>query len=74
MASGIVATGKFVLTLAAASVLVLVFSMILDPFFALMKLGTVRDFLIFIFPKGLLILIFFVAIAVYYKELKEVRS
>jgi len=67
--SGIVATGKFILTLAIASVLVLVFSMIFGPMFAIMKLGTVRDLLMFIFPKGLLLVVFFVALARYYYEL-----
>lgn len=70
MANGIVATGTFILTLAVASALVLVFSMIFNPFFAIMKLGYVRDFLIFIFPKGLLIVIFFVSVARYYMELQ----
>lgn len=74
MASGIVATGKFLLTLAIASVLVLIFSMIFRYFFAIMALGTVRDLLMFIFPKGLLIFIFFVAVAVYYRELQGERA
>ena len=72
--NGIVATGKFILTLAIASALTLVFSMIFDPFFAIMKLGFVRDFLIFFFPKGLLIVIFFIAVAKYYLELQGVES
>jgi hypothetical protein len=67
--SGIVATGKFLLTLAIASALVLLFSMIFGPMFAIMKLGTVRDLLMFIFPKGILIVIFFIAVARYYYEL-----
>jgi len=68
MASGVVNTAGFLITLAFASVLVLVFSLILDPFFSIMAYGTVRDLLMFIFPKGLLIVIIFVAIAVYYRR------
>ena len=71
MANGIIATGNFLLTLAIASALVIVFSMVFGPFFAIMKLGTVRDLLMFIFPKGLLIVIFFIALARYYYELHE---
>lgn len=70
-AKGIISTGAFLLVLAFASVLVVVFSMIFDPFFAMMKLGTVRDLLIFMFPKGLLFVIFFVGVARYYYELQE---
>jgi hypothetical protein len=71
MASGIVATGKFILTLAVAGALVLVFSMIFSPMFAIMKLGAVRDILMFVFPKGVLIVVFFVAVARYYLELQD---
>lgn len=73
MASGIITTGKFILILAFASVLVLVFSMFLGPLFAIMALGLVRDLLIFIFPKGLLIVIFIIGIARYYYELQGGR-
>jgi len=72
--NGIVATGKFILTLAIASALTLVFSMIFGPFFAIMKLGAVRDFLIFFFPKGLLIVIFFIAVAKYYLDLQGIEA
>jgi hypothetical protein len=70
MASGIVSTGKFLLVLAFASALVLVFSYMFGPMFAIMKLGTVRDLLIFMFPKGLLLVIFFVGVARYYFEIR----
>ena len=70
MVSGIVSTGKFLMLLAFASILVVVFSLIFSPFFAIMALGTVRDLLIFIFPKGLLIVIFFIGVARYYYELQ----
>lgn len=69
-ATGIISTGKFLLVLGFASALVLVFSLIFTPMFAIMKLGVTRDLLIFIFPKGLLIVVFFVGIARYYYELK----
>jgi hypothetical protein len=72
--NGILATAKFILTLAIASALTLVFSMIFEPFFAIMKLGAVRDFLIFFFPKGLLIVIFFIAVAKYYLDLQGVEA
>ena len=70
MAKGLIATGYFLLVLAFASALVLVFSMIFDPMFAIMKLGTVRDLLMLLFPKGLLITIFFIGIARYYYEVR----
>ena len=70
MASGIISTGKFMLVLAFASALVLVFSIMFQPFFAIMKLGTVRDLLMLLFPRGLLIIVFFVGLARYYYELK----
>jgi len=72
--SGIAATGKFLLLLGFASALVLVFSLILDQFWAIMAYGSVRDLLMFIFPKGLLIVIFFVGVAGYYYELKGSRA
>lgn len=71
MASGIIATGKFLLVLGIASALVLFFSMILTPMFAIMALGYTRDLLIFLFPKGILIVVFFIAIARYYYDIKE---
>ena len=70
MASGVVSVAKFLLILGFASMLGLVFSMIFDPMFALMKLGVIRDILMFIFPKGLLILIFFVGVAALYNDLQ----
>lgn len=74
MPSGFVATGKFLLLLGFASALVLVFSMILDPFFALMAYGSVRDLLVFLFPKGMLIVIFLVGIAAYYRDIQRSRG
>lgn len=73
---GLISTVVFLMLLGFASVLTVVFSLILDPFFAIMKLGTVRDLLIFIFPKGLLIVIFFIGVARYYFELQggEVKN
>lgn len=72
--TGVVALGKFLLTLAVASILVLLFSMFFGPMFAIMALGYVRDILIFVFPKGLLLLVFFVALARFYLELQEGES
>lgn len=70
MASGIVATVKFLLTFGAASVLVLVFSLIFNPMFAIMAEGVVRDILMLVFPKILLIFIFFIAVAKYYLDIQ----
>ena len=72
--TGVVALGKFLLTLAVASILVLLFSMFFGPMFAIMALGPVRDILIFIFPKGLLLLIFFVALARFYMDLQGIEA
>jgi len=67
-AKGLISTAYFVLILCFASALTVIFSMIFDPMFAIMKYGTVRDLLMMLFPKGLLIIIFFVGLAVYYYE------
>jgi len=72
--TGVVALGKFLLTLGIASALVLIFSMFIGPMFAIMALGAVRDTLIFIFPKGLLLLIFFVALARFYLDLQGIEA
>lgn len=70
MSSGIASVAKFILILGFASLLTLVFSMIFGPMFSIMKLGTIRDILMFVFPKGLLIVIFFVGIAALYNDLQ----
>jgi hypothetical protein len=70
MANSVVATGKLVFILAISSVLVLVFGMIFEPMFSIMKVGIVRSILLLIWPNGILLVILIVGIAWYLMEIQ----
>ena len=52
----------FIICLGLASILVLVLGHVLEPFFSIMQEGTVRTFLLYLWPNGLLLFVLFVLI------------
>lgn len=70
----LVPTGKYLLILAMASVLTLVFGMILNPFFCIMEVGPARDILLAIFPNGLLLAILLIATASYLIDMQREKQ
>ena len=60
-----------IVVLGVAGFLILVMGEILEPFFNIMSDGAVKDFLLIIFPKGILLVVFFVIIFVMLMEYQK---
>ena len=52
----------FIICLGLTSFLVLIFGHVLEPFFSIMKAGFVKQFLLYLWPKGLLLIVLLVLI------------